>query len=240
MFAPQPLINPFNSSWHLSISLAYLPSWVIMALVWRYRIFAGTSVGIILLVNLLLPLSLASWTFFLAAPFGKSPQLAAITSVLVSFIFAIFALVLKGAGNGMTFIFTILFPSGFYIFVIRAICGFENNQIPTNILKPDPDNNLRAIVPVVAAIVCPLHSIFILGLTPDILRSTYSFGRILPFCSSANSMTLLTHWVVHGTARRNPTQQMAPQCHPTRPSPSKTWARFSSRVCSRGRSPLPR
>ena len=116
--------------------------------------------GIILLVNLLLPLSLASWTFFLAAPFGKSPQLSAITSVLVSFIFAILALVMKGTGNGLTFIFTILFPSGFYIFVIRAICGFENHQIPTNILKADPDNNLRAIVPVIAAIVCPLHQTF--------------------------------------------------------------------------------
>lgn len=86
--------------------------------------------------------------------------MAAITSVLVSFVFAIFALVLKRAGNGMVFIFTILFPSGFYIFVIRAICGFENNRIPTNILKPDPDNNLRAIVPIVAAIVCLSRAIF--------------------------------------------------------------------------------
>ena len=130
-----------------------------MALVWKYRIFAGTSAAIMLLVNLLLPLSLASWTFFLAAPFGKSPQLAAITSVLVSFIFAILALVLKGAGNGLTFVFTILFPPGFYIFVIRAICGFENNQVPTNITEPDPDNNLRAIVPIVAAIVSPSRPI---------------------------------------------------------------------------------
>jgi len=128
-----------------------------MALVWKSRIFAGTNAGIILLVNLLLPLSLASWTFFLAAPFGKSPQLAAITSVLVSFVFAILALVLKGAGNGLAFLFTILFPSGFYVFVIRAICGFENRQIPTSLVRADPDNNLRVIVPVIAAIVCPPH-----------------------------------------------------------------------------------
>jgi len=131
-----------------------------MALVWRYRIFAGTNVGIVLLVNLLLPLSLASWTFFLATPFGRSPQLAAITSVLVSFVFAVLALVLKGAGNGLAFIFTILFPSGFYIFVIRAICGFEDHQIPTSIVETDPDNNLRVIVPVIAAIVCPSPPIF--------------------------------------------------------------------------------
>jgi len=122
-------------------------------------------VGIILLVNLLFPLSLASWTFFVAVPFGRSPQLSAITSVLVSFVFAIFALVLKGAGNGIAFIFTILFPSGFYIFVIRAICGFENRQIPTSLVKADPDHNLRVIVPVIAAIVC--HSLPIPHAKPD-------------------------------------------------------------------------
>lgn len=153
-----------------------------MAIVWKYRIFAGTSVGIILLVNLLLPLSLASWTFFLAAPFGRSPQLAAITSVLVSFIFAILALVLKRAGNGLAFLFTILFPSGFYIFVIRAICGFENEQIPTNIIEPDPDNGIRAIVPIIAAIVCLSHSIHRVITDPGVLRSTCSFGHISLFC----------------------------------------------------------
>ena len=162
-----------------------------MALVWKFRIFAGTNVGIMLLVNLLLPLSLASWTFFIAAPFGKSPQLSAITSVLVSFIFAILALVLKGVGNGGAFLFTILFPSGFYVFVIRAICGFENNQIPTSLVRPDPDNNLRAIVPVIAAIVRPLHSILIPGLTLDILRSTSSCGHISPCFSNAKYMTPL-------------------------------------------------
>jgi len=81
----------------------------------------------------------------------------------VSFIFAILALVLKGAGNGLTFIFTIFFPSGFYIFVIRAICGFENNQIPTSVIEADPDNNLRMIVPVIAAIVCPPYPHFCPG-----------------------------------------------------------------------------
>ena len=210
-----------------------------MALVWKFRIFAGTHVGTILLVNLLLPLSLASWTFFLAAPFGSSPQLAAITSVLVSFIFAILALVLKGAGNGLTFIFTILFPSGFYIFVIRAICGFENQQIPTSIVGADPDNSLRVIVPVIAAIVSSRIRTFPPGLTPVILRLTYFSGHTLLCCSNVNYMTLLIHWVIHGTERRNPTPQKAPRCPLTQPSLSKTWARISSHCYFRGRNLLP-
>ena len=164
-----------------------------MALVWKYRIFAGTNVGIILLVNLLLPLSLASWTFFIAAPFGKSPQLAAITSVLASFIFAVLALVLKGAGNGIAFIFTILFPSGFYIFAIRAICGFENQQRRTSVIKPDPDNGLRVIFPVVAAIVRPSRRFVDSELISDTPRSTFSFGHISLCYWNVNFMTPLTH-----------------------------------------------
>jgi len=209
-----------------------------MALVWKFRIFAGTHVGIILLVNLLFPLSLASWTFFLAAPFGKSPQLAAITSVLVSFIFAILALVLKGAGNGLTFIFTILFPSGFYIFVIRAICGFENRQIPTSVVRADPDNNLRVIFPVIAAIVCSPALKLSRQLTQVIPRSTYFSGHTSLCCSNVNYTTLLIHWVVHGTERGNPTAQKAPRCPQIQPFPSETWARISSHCYFRGKSLL--
>ena len=208
-----------------------------MALVWKFRIFTGTHVGIILLVNLLFPLSLASWTFFLAAPFGRSPQLAAITSVLVSFIFAILALVLKGTGNGLVFIFTILFPSGFYIFVIRAICGFENHQIPTSIVKADPDSNLRMIAPVVAAIVCLAFKLS-RRLTPVIFRLIYFSGHTSLWCSNVNYMTLLIYWIARGTERRNPTPQKALRCPQTQPSPSKTWARISSRCYFRGRSLL--
>jgi len=131
-----------------------------MALVWKFRIFTGTSVGIILLVHLLFPISLASWTLCHAAPFGRSPQLSAITAVLVAFISAVLPLVFKKSGNGLAFFFTMLGPPGFYVFAIRAICGFENHQIPTSVIKPDPDHGLRLIVLVVAAIVRHLHPPF--------------------------------------------------------------------------------
>jgi hypothetical protein len=144
---------PRYSSWHISISLVYLPAWIVVAIIWHYQIFKGTSALLVLVVHLLLGLSLASWSFFLAAPFGKSPQLSAIASTLLSIIFAILALVNSRATTGTAFIFSIIFPSGFYVFAIRAICGFENHQIPTNALHPDPDNNLRLIVLIIAALV---------------------------------------------------------------------------------------
>ena len=49
--------------------------------------------------------------------------------------------------------FTLIFPPGYYIFAIRAIAGFEVNGVGTNVLDPDPDNNLRLLPIMIAAIV---------------------------------------------------------------------------------------
>ncbi|KIK34697.1 hypothetical protein CY34DRAFT_621910, partial [Suillus luteus UH-Slu-Lm8-n1] len=141
------------ASWLISISLAYLPAWVVVSIVWHYRIFSATNVGLVLVVHLLFGLSFASWSFFVAAPFGKSPQLAAVATTFLGIIFAILALIFSRASTTAATIFTIIFPPGYYIFAIRAICGWENHQIPTNILKPDPDNNLTLLPLIIAAIV---------------------------------------------------------------------------------------
>lgn len=143
----------FYSSWHISISLAYLPAWIIVAIIWHFRIFTATNVGLVIVIHLLLGLTLASWSFFVATPFGKSPQLAAVASTFLAIVFAILALVFSRASTGAAFVFTLIFPPGFYIFAIRAVCGWEVHQIATNVLQPDPDNALRLLPLIIAAIV---------------------------------------------------------------------------------------
>ncbi|TBU26630.1 P-loop containing nucleoside triphosphate hydrolase protein [Dichomitus squalens] len=140
-------------SWHISISLAYLPAWIIVAIIWHFRIFTATNVGLIIVVHLLFGLTLASWSFFVATPFGKSPQLAAVASTFLAIVFAILALVFSHASTGAAFIFTIIFPPGFYIFAIRAICGWEVHQLATDVIQPDPDNSLRLLPLIIAAII---------------------------------------------------------------------------------------
>ncbi|KAH8091365.1 P-loop containing nucleoside triphosphate hydrolase protein [Cristinia sonorae] len=140
-------------SWHVSLSLAYLPSWLIVAIIWHYRIFTGTNIGLVIVVHVLLGLTLASWSFFVAVPFGKSPQLAAVSSTFLAIAFAILALVLGKAGTGVAVVFSLIFPPGFYIFVLRSVVGFEVHQIPTHVIHPDPDNNLRILPILIAAIV---------------------------------------------------------------------------------------
>ncbi|KAJ6601121.1 hypothetical protein DFH09DRAFT_1020416 [Mycena vulgaris] len=141
------------TSWHLSNSIVYLPAWIIVALVWRSQIWVLTNVLLILVVHILLGLTLASWTFFVAAPFGKSPQLAAVCSTFLAILFAIVALILKKLSSGGAFIFTIIFPPGFYIFANRAISGYENHSLATNALKGDPDNHIQLLSVIIAGII---------------------------------------------------------------------------------------
>lgn len=142
-------------SWHLSQSLVYLPAWIVVAVVWHHKIFTGTNIAYIILIHVLFGLVLASWSFFPSVPFGKSPQLAAVASTFLAIILAIFALTFAGATNSnvAAFAFTIIFPPGFYIFAVRAICGFENNQIPTNLFRGDPDNDGLLFPLIIAALV---------------------------------------------------------------------------------------
>jgi ATP-binding cassette, subfamily A (ABC1), member 3 len=107
----------------------------------------------VLVIHLLLGLTLASWSFFIAVPFSKSPQLAAVASTFLALVFAIFALIYSKAGTVEAFIFSIILPPGFYIFALRAVCGFENHLIPTNVISADPDHHLRLLPLIIAAIV---------------------------------------------------------------------------------------
>ncbi|KAF7302390.1 hypothetical protein HMN09_00872700 [Mycena chlorophos] len=140
-------------SWHLSYSVVYLPAWIIVALVWRAQIWVETNVLMILAVHILFGLSLASWSFFVAAPFGKSPQLAAVFSTFLSILFGIIALILKRLSTGGAFIFTIIFPPSYYIFANRAISGWENHSLPTNAVRGDPDDHLHLLPILIAALI---------------------------------------------------------------------------------------
>jgi hypothetical protein len=76
----------------------YLPSWIIVTFVWHFKIWTHTSIGLIFLINLISGLSLAGWSMFVAAPFGKSPQLAAVASTFFSILTAVLAMILEISG----------------------------------------------------------------------------------------------------------------------------------------------
>ena len=125
-----------------------------MALLWHFKVFTRTNGVLILFIHLLTGFSLASWSFLVAAPFGKSPPLAGITSAFLALILAILARIsARNFDNVGSFIFTLLFPSSFYIFAIRIVCAFEGLEIGANVVRPDPLTGRRLLPVMIAAIV---------------------------------------------------------------------------------------
>ncbi|OSD01185.1 P-loop containing nucleoside triphosphate hydrolase protein [Trametes coccinea BRFM310] len=129
-------------SWHLSISLAYLPGWIVIAVLWHVKVFTGTSAGILIGLHLLLGLSLTSWSMFLMAPFGKSPQLAAIVSMVLSFLFVVIGFSMTEVSMAVAVILSLLFPPYFYPMAIRCICNFETQFQTTSATEAAPISHL--------------------------------------------------------------------------------------------------
>jgi ATP-binding cassette subfamily A (ABC1) protein 3 len=87
-----------------------------------------------------------------AAPFGKSPQLAAIASTFLAILLAIVALVVKG-GPSLSPVLTLFFPPMFFVFSIIGLCGYEHNDVAPIISKPDPRDGNRISALLVIALI---------------------------------------------------------------------------------------
>ena len=66
-------------------------------------------------------------------------------------------LIVKKGRSGTLFILSILFPPSFYMFALTALTGYENNQLATDILHPDPDKGVVLLPLLIAGIVKQLY-----------------------------------------------------------------------------------
>ncbi|CAE6439054.1 unnamed protein product, partial [Rhizoctonia solani] len=114
-------------SWHISVSMVYLPAWIITAVIWQRRIFSATNVGFIIAIHIITGLSLASFSLLASMPFHKSPQLAAISTTFLSLLLAIIAMLLPDSPTACA-MYTLIFPPGFYVFAIKSVSRFEQRQ----------------------------------------------------------------------------------------------------------------
>lgn len=126
-------------SWHTFHSLTFLPAWIILAVIWHFRILTETNVFLLIGIHVLTGLSLASHGLFISIPFGKSPQLAAIAATLAAILASVLAQTYGNANTAGAVFFTLLLPPSFYVFAIHAICRFEEMKIATDIIKGDSD-----------------------------------------------------------------------------------------------------
>ncbi|KAF4611653.1 hypothetical protein D9613_004331 [Agrocybe pediades] len=140
-------------SWQVSISLTYLPGWVIVALIWKARVFVVTDASLLIFVHLLLGMVLASWSLFVAAPFGTNPQLAAVVTLFLGIATAVIGHAIDPSKHALMVVFSLICPPSFYIFAMKAICGFENHQLPALYSKGDPDHGITLLPFVLIALV---------------------------------------------------------------------------------------
>ncbi|KAJ7862845.1 hypothetical protein B0H13DRAFT_1097709 [Mycena leptocephala] len=116
---------------HVFFSLTYLPSWVILSVISHFKTWPHTNFWLLLLINVLCGLSLASWALFVAVPFGKS-QLAAIVSTFLALILSVIVVQTPIEGTTACAVLTVIFPPMFYMFAVRTIDGFEGARIHTD------------------------------------------------------------------------------------------------------------
>ncbi|KAJ6525396.1 hypothetical protein B0H19DRAFT_1214941 [Mycena capillaripes] len=137
---------------HVFFSLTYLPSWVILSVISHFKTWPHTNFWLLLLINVLCGLSLASWALFVAVPFGKS-QLAAIVSTFLALILSVIVLQTPIEGTTACAVLTVIFPPMFYMFAVRTIDGFEGASTHTDATQPDPQGGLTLLPLLVIAII---------------------------------------------------------------------------------------
>lgn len=142
-----------HSSWLLSYFIVYLPAWIIVSMLWHALLFTNTPAGVVFLIHLLLGLNFAGFALFICVPFGKSPQLAAVTSTIACFVCVVLGMVL-GTNNGtLAPLFSILFPPSTYSFALYAIVGWELQEEPLRWMQAPPDYDVTLAPVIIIAIV---------------------------------------------------------------------------------------
>jgi ATP-binding cassette subfamily A (ABC1) protein 3 len=104
-------------------------------------------------MHVLLGLVLASWSLVVAVPFSESPQLAAVVATFLAVVLAILGMVVDTANSLVLVFFSLLFPPAWYIFALKAVCGFENHRMAADVLRADPDRGILIAPLIVVAIV---------------------------------------------------------------------------------------
>lgn len=157
-------------SWHLSITLANVPSFLIMAIIYRAATFKFTPWAYFIVMYLVLGISLASWTFFVVVPFAKKPTLAAIGAVGCSVVGGVMGMLVKSHA-ALQCIFTIVFPSSLVVFTHRIAASYEIVRQPLSWTKKSPNGD----APVVALVALGIVNIFLWPIVAVVLeKALYS------------------------------------------------------------------
>lgn len=124
---------------HIAFDIIYVPSWVIMALILKYGVFSKTSAATLIIFHILAGLSMSSFSVF-GASFFKKAQLSGISTTIISLLLGVLAQVVHSASTGAIAILSLLFPPMTYTFFTILMARWEQQNVPTNLVKSAPTN----------------------------------------------------------------------------------------------------
>lgn len=165
---------------HIAFDIMFLPGWVVMALILGIGVFAKTSMGILIIYNVLAGLSLSSLSLFGGAFFHKA-QLSGISTTIISLLLAVLAQVVAKTSTGAVAILSLLFPPMNYTFFTILMARWERQNLPTDLTKAAPENpsTLPGIVFFVLLIVQILGFPLLAAFVESFFYGTASPGRKL-------------------------------------------------------------
>lgn len=166
---------------HLAFDIMFLPGWIGIALILDYGVFAKTSLGILIIFNIIAGLSLSSFSLFGAAFFHKA-QLSGIVITITALLLAVLAQVINGqVSTGAVAILSLIFPPVNYTYFIILMARWERKNMGTNLLDPAPENTwgLPGIVFFIFFILQTLLFPVLGAVVERILYGTASTGRRL-------------------------------------------------------------
>lgn len=143
--AMMPTSRPWHAqaarllSYHISFSVVYAPGWIIGSIILGRGVFAHTNLGIVLIYHILTGLALSSMSVFGAAFFRRS-QLSGVSVTIVYILLAIIAQTLTRPKTAVVAVLSILFTPCNYTFFISLLARWEQQELPTNLVKVAPNS----------------------------------------------------------------------------------------------------
>lgn len=165
---------------HLAYDIIYLPSWVVSAIIFKSGIFTSSSVGWVILFNILAGLSLSSLSILFAA-FFKKAQLSGIVAIIVSLIIAIIAQVDDQAGTGVVATLGFLFAPMNYLFGVVVFARWERTLKGVQLTKAPPNNpsNVSLLGILIIFTIQTFLYLILAAIVENILHRPSSKGRTL-------------------------------------------------------------
>ncbi|KAM3511763.1 hypothetical protein MY11210_004583 [Beauveria gryllotalpidicola] len=140
---------PVQAKWHCQLArllshhnafiITYLPGWIVAAVVNRILIWTNVSYGIVIPFFVLAGVAMTSMSL-LGACFFKKAQLSGIITALVWLVLGIVAQAIPRPATGTVAVLSLLFTPCNFVYFITYIARYEQEALPTNLLRAHPSS----------------------------------------------------------------------------------------------------